>query len=65
MTNKEIKSKFKNHNVQVSKDVMPLIHYHLNSVVDAMADRCKRGNIKRLTDSLFYIAVGDINRNKY
>ena len=65
MNIKDIKSTFKHHNVQLSKDVIPLIDFHLRAVVNPMAERCKNGNVKRLKVDDFYIAVGDLKRNKY
>ena len=60
MTKKEIRSVFKEHNVQLSPDAITLIEEDLRRKVRVMAKRCKEGNVKRLTSDVYFIAIGRI-----
>jgi hypothetical protein len=59
MTNKDIKSIFRERKVQVNQEAMDLIQTALRKEVIQMADRCKKGNYKRLTPESFWVALGD------
>ena len=55
-----IKSEFKKVGVQLGAGAIDQIEYELHQVVKRMANRCKDGNLKRLTPELFYIAMGKL-----
>ena len=60
MTKKEIRSIFRQNNVQLSPSALRLIQDDFRRQVAQMATRCKTGNVKRLTDNLYFIAKGRI-----
>ena len=60
MTKTEIKKAFKEHGIQLGAGAMDQVMYELKCVVNRMANRCKEGNLKRLTPELFYIAMGKL-----
>ena len=53
-----IKQAFKTNGVQLSPDALDDIIRHLRVNVSMMAQRCKEGNVKRLTSDIFWIALG-------
>ena len=59
MTKKEIKAAFREHKIQLAADVVNLIEDNLKRAVTKMAQRCKDGNVKRLTPDLFWVALGN------
>ena len=61
--NKEyIRGCFKSSNVQLSPKALESIIHHLRVNVSRMAERCKRGNVKRLTPDLIFIALGKLEK---
>ena len=62
MINKKyIKEAFKHQKVQLGKGAIDSIEYELKLQTSRMAKRCKKGNLKRLTPELFWVALGRIN----
>jgi len=60
MTKKTIKEIFKQHKVQLSPSALTLIEDDLKRHVTTMATRCSKGNVKRLTAELYFIAIGKL-----
>ena len=60
MNKTQIREIFRNNNVQISEDSINLIQSDLRRTVTKMAERCKKGNVKRLSSHLYFIAVGKI-----
>jgi len=60
MTKKEIKQIFREHNVQLGPEALQMIEEDQKRQVRLMAKRCKRGNVKRLTADLYFIAIGKL-----
>ena len=58
MTKVEIKHIFKDHNIQLGKGALEMIVHQLKAEVSKMAIRSQKGNLKRLTPELFYVALG-------
>ena len=58
MTKAQIKLIFKEHGVQLGAGAIDQVQYELKCVVNRMANRCKEGDLKRLTPELMYIAMG-------
>ena len=61
MTKKEIKEIFHQHNVQLQPAALDMIEDDMRRQVRMMALRCNKGNVKRLTEDLYYIAIGKLN----
>ena len=61
MTKKEIKDIFHRHNVQLGPGAYEMLEDDMRRRVRLMAMRCKKGNVKRLTEDLYYIAKGRVN----
>lgn len=61
MNKKYIKQSFQHKGVQLGTGTMEMIEYELKLLVSNMADRCKKGNLKRLTPELFWIAMANLN----
>jgi len=61
MTKKEIKDIFHRNNVQLSPGAYLMLEDDIRRKVRMMAKRCKNGNVKRLTEDLYYIAIGKLN----
>ena len=55
MNKTEIKRIFKDRKIQLSPDGLKMIEAKLHRTVMNIADRCKHGNIKRLTSDLMYL----------
>ena len=64
MTNKQIKQTFRECGIQVSADSLKMIQRELKVYVDKMAVRCVKGNIKRLSPQLFWVALGRLSCRK-
>mgnify|MGYP000125513199 FL=1 len=58
---KKLREKFKNAGVQLSATSINVINDHIDREISKMAQRCKDGNVKRLTPELFWIALGRYN----
>ena len=59
----KVKKIFHDKNVQVSTKALNMIRVVFNRYLEKMAERCKEGNVKRLTPETYHIALG--NYNKY
>jgi len=57
-----IRTAFKSNNVQLSEESLEDIVRHLRVEVSKMAQRCKENKIKRLTSSVFWLALGQYNK---
>ena len=55
---KNAKSIFKSKGVQLPTESLQMIDEHLNKEIHKMAERCKQGNVKRLTPNLLWVALG-------
>ena len=44
--------------IQISTDVINLIRHDIDKQIRQMADRCRDGNVKRLTAATYNIAIG-------
>lgn len=55
-----IKECFKTSGVQLSSEALEDIIRELRIDVSRMAQRCKKGNVKRLTSDLMFIAKGNL-----
>ena len=64
MTNKQIKQIFRQHGLQISADSVEMIQNELQVQVGKMATRCVKGNIKRLSPHLFWVALGRLSCRK-
>jgi hypothetical protein len=64
MNKKYIKQTFNHNGVQLGKGAIESIEYELKLEISKMAKRCKKGNIKRLTPDLIWIALGNLNINR-
>lgn len=53
-----LKKVFKDSGIQLGAGAMDLIETECVLLAKRMANRCKEGNIKRLTPELFFIAMG-------
>ena len=56
MTKKDIKAIFRGKGVQCGGEAMDMVQDHIRREVTAMAQRCKDGNVKRLSAKLFWVA---------
>ena len=57
-----IRQAFKSSSVQLSEESLEDIVRHLRVEVSKMAVRCKENNVKRLTPSVFWLALGQYNK---
>ena len=60
-TQKTIKMVFKKNGVQLGNGSLNMIEEELCRYAMKMANRCKEGNLKRLTPDLFWVALGRVN----
>ena len=58
ITKSYIRQAFKDSNGQLSSESLEDIVRHLRVEVSKMALRCKENNVKRLTPSVFWLALG-------
>ena len=56
----KVKKIFHDNGVQISTHAVNMIREDFNRHVRRMAERCKDGNVKRLTDSTYHIAKGPL-----
>ena len=54
----KIKKRFHENGVQISPTAINLIRDDFNRKMDRMINRCKDGNVKRLTDKTYHISLG-------
>ena len=54
----KVKKIFHNAGVQLSADAVNLIRHDIDKQIRQMAQRCRDGNVKRLTVSTYNIAIG-------
>ena len=64
MNKKYIKEAFQHENVQLGKGSIELIEHEIKRQICIMANKCKEGNLKRLTPELFWVAMGNFNTHK-
>ena len=56
----KVKKIFLDNGLQISSSAINMIREDFNRNIRRMAERCKDGNIKRLTDSTYYFAKGPL-----
>ena len=56
----KVKKTFNDSGVQLSTESLNMIRDDFNRKIRRMAERCKDGNVKRLTDKTFFIAMGNL-----
>ena len=56
----KVKKIFHDNGVQISAHAVNMIREDFNRHIRRMAERCKDGNVKRLTDSTYHIAKGPL-----
>ena len=54
----KIKKIFHDHHVQLSTQAINMIKEDIDRKLRKMAERCKEGNVKRLTPETYHIALG-------
>tara|TARA_R110000824_G_scaffold29721_11_gene98628 strand:+ start:712 stop:918 length:207 start_codon:yes stop_codon:yes gene_type:complete len=54
----KVKKIFHDAGVQLSADAVNLIRHDIDKHIRQMAQRCRNGNVKRLTVSTYNIAIG-------
>ena len=54
----KVKKIFHDAGVQLSADAVNLIRHDIDKQIRQMAQRCRNGNVKRLTVSTYNIAIG-------
>jgi len=59
-----VRQVFKNHGIQLGSGAAETIDDEIGRRINVMAERCKDGNIKRLTPDLFWIALGNYNLDR-
>ena len=53
-----VKKKFNDNGIQMTTQAMNMIRDDFNRKIDRMVNRCKEGNVKRLTDKTYHISLG-------
>lgn len=56
----KVKKIFNENGIQVPTLTMNMIREDFNRHIRRMAERCKEGNVKRLTDKTYFIALGNL-----
>ena len=56
----KVKKIFNENGIQVPTLTMNMIRDDFNRHIRRMAERCKEGNVKRLTDKTYFIALGNL-----
>ena len=56
----KIKKTFNDNGVQLSTESLNMIRDDFKRKIRRMAERCRDGNVKRLTDETFFIAMGNL-----
>ena len=54
----KVKKKFHDNGLQITTTAINMIRDDFNRQIDRMVDRCKDGNVKRLTDKTYHISLG-------
>jgi fructose-1-phosphate kinase PfkB-like protein len=55
----KVKKAFNTTGVQISSSALAMMNDHIAREIQKYANRCKSGNVKRLTPELFYVALGN------
>ena len=58
----KVKKIFHDHGVQLSVQALNMIKEDIDRGIKKMAERCKDGNVKRLTPQTFHIALGNLEQ---
>jgi len=56
----KVKKIFHDNNVQLSIQAINMIKEEIDRKLRKMAERCKNGNVKRLTPQTYHIALGHL-----
>ena len=54
----KVKKKFHDNGLQITTTAINMIRDDFNRKMDRMINRCKDGNVKRLTDKTYHISIG-------
>ena len=54
----KVKKKFHDNGLQITTTAINMIRDDFNRKLDRMINRCKDGNVKRLTDKTYHISIG-------
>ena len=54
----KVKKKFHDNGLQITTTAINMIRDDFNRKIDRMINRCKDGNVKRLTDKTYHISLG-------
>jgi len=54
----KVKKKFHDNGLQITTTAINMIRDDFNRKLDRMINRCKDGNVKRLTDKTYHISLG-------
>ena len=54
----KVKKKFHDNGLQITTTAINMIRDDFNRKIDRMVNRCKEGNVKRLTDKTYHISLG-------
>ena len=57
----KVKKVFHDNGVQVSAQAINMIRDDFNRHIRRMSDRCKDSNVKRLTNSTYHLAIGNLS----
>ena len=53
-----VKKKFHENGLQITTQAINMIRDDFNRKIDRMINRCKDGNVKRLSDKTYHISLG-------
>ena len=54
----KVKKKFHDNGLQITTTAINMIRDDFNRKLDRMINRCKDGNVKRLSDKTYHISLG-------
>tara|TARA_Y100000310_G_scaffold330252_1_gene401591 strand:+ start:597 stop:869 length:273 start_codon:yes stop_codon:yes gene_type:complete len=60
----KLKKAFNRAGLQITTEALALLEREINLIVNKWVNNTKKGNVKRLTDDLIWIALGNWNQRK-
>jgi|TARA_Y100000296_G_C5092024_1_gene215355 hypothetical protein len=60
----KLKKAFNRAGLQITTEALALLEREINFIVNKWVNNTKKGNVKRLTDDLIWIALGNWNQKK-
>tara|TARA_R100000781_G_scaffold54158_4_gene35431 strand:- start:1672 stop:1875 length:204 start_codon:yes stop_codon:yes gene_type:complete len=57
----KLKAEFHKRGIQITTGAVNILDDHIHRQIVNMAGRCKDGNVKRLTEDLIWVAIGNHN----